>query len=213
MTDLIPIHGLAVSPPVLLVHPSRPYKTLAHLIEFAKKNPGAVNYGTSGVGTTAHLAAELLQQVASIKLTHVPYKGSGAALTDLMAGVLDLSVDFPATTLQSIEAGKVSAMVVFSDARIGVLGHVPTTREAGYAGTQLGSWSGVFVPKGTPGDVLDKLEDAFHRALRNQGVMKYYSDAGQTIYGDMTAPAFREFVGQEARRIEVLVEKSGAKAF
>lgn len=213
LTDLRPVHGLAETPAILLVNPAKPYKTLQEFVAFAKANPGAINYASAGTGTTAHLAGELFQQVAGIKLTHVPYKGTGPALVDLLAGVVDAMFDYPVTTLPHIRDGKIRAIASLTRERIAVLPDVPTAQELGLKDATIASWSGVFVPKGTPDAVVARLSAAFGKALRSQELAKHFAESGQSILSDQDTEAFPGFVALEAARTKALVERSGASAF
>lgn len=211
--DLIPVHGMAESPVVLVANPDRPYKTVAELIDFAKKNPGKINFASAGAGTTTHLSAEQFQLVTGIKMTHVPYKGSAPALTDVIAGVADVMFDYPVTTMPQIAANKLRPLAALTEKRLSVMPDVSTIVELGYPKAVLGSWSGIFVAKGTPRDVTDKLGAAFEDALRSPDVVKYFNDNGQVLLTDMTAEKFVPFIASEMGKWKELIEKSGAKAY
>lgn len=213
LAELQPVHGLAETPVILLVNPGRPYKTLQEFLDFAKENPGAINYASAGTGTTAHLAGELFQQVAGIKLTHVPYKGTGPALVDLLAGVVDVMFDYPVTTLPHIRDRKIHVLAALTRERVGVLPDVPTARELGLTDAVIGSWSGVFVPKDTPAPVVAKLDAAFDRALRSTDILRHFSESGQVVLTEQNSQNFGKFVGAEAAKIKGLVERAGASAF
>jgi tripartite-type tricarboxylate transporter receptor subunit TctC len=211
--DLIAVHGMGESPVVVVANPSRPYKTIGELIDFAKKNPGKINFASACAGTTTHLSAELFQQVTGVKLTHVPYKGSAPALTDLIAGVNDIMFDYPVTVMPQESAGKLKSLATLTPQRLTVMPNTPTIGEAGYKAAEIGSWSGIFVPKGTPTIVVSKLEKAFGEALRDPAVAKYYADNGQVLLTGMTKEKFDAFIDDEMPRWRKLVEMSGAKSF
>lgn len=211
--DLVAVHGMGESPVVIVVNPARPYKTVQELIEYAKKNPEKVNYASAGAGTTTHLSAELFQQVTGVKLTHIPYKGSAPALTDLIAGVADVMFDYPVTIMPHEAAGKLRSLVTLTPQRLAVMPNTPTIAEAGYKAAEIGSWSGIFVAKDTPPDIVAKLGAAFGAALKDPGVVKYYTDNGQVLLSDMTKDKFDRFIDNELGKWKKLVETSGAKAF
>ncbi len=211
--DLIPVHGMAESPVVLVVNPDRPYKTIAELIDYAKKNPGKINFASAGAGTTTHLSAEQFQLVTGVKMTHVPYKGSAPALTDVIAGVADVMFDYPVTTMPQISAGKLRPLAALTEKRLSIMPEVPTIVELGHPKAVLGSWSGIFVAKDTPQDITSKLGAAFEDALRSPDVIKYFSDNGQVLLMDMTAEKFTPFIASEMGKWKELIEKSGAKAY
>ncbi|ETR75427.1 MFS transporter [Afipia sp. P52-10] len=211
--DLVAVHGMAESPVVIIVNPQRPYKTVAELIEYAKKNPEKVNYASAGAGTTTHLSAELFQQVTGIKLTHIPYKGSIPAMTDVIAGVADVMFDYPVTVMPQESAGKVRAIATLAPQRLAVMPNVPTIAELGYPDAQLGSWSGIFVAKDTPAEIVAKLGSEFEQALKDPAVVKYFADNGQVILTDMTADKFNPFIDKEMVKWKKLIDASGAKAF
>jgi tripartite-type tricarboxylate transporter receptor subunit TctC len=211
--DLIAVHGMNASPVVIVVNPERPYKTVAELIAYAKKNPEKINFASAGAGTTTHLSAELFQQVTGIKLTHIPYKGSIPAMTDVIAGVADLMFDYPVTIMPQETAGKVKAIATLAPQRLDVMPNVPTIAELGYPEAELGSWSGIFVAKDTPADVTAKLGAEFGQALKDPAVVKYFADNGQVILTDMTPEKFNPFIDKEMVKWKKLIEASGAKAF
>lgn len=211
--DLIAVHGMGESPVVVVANPTRPYKTIGELIEYAKKNPGKINFASAGAGTTTHLSAELFQQVTGTKLTHVPYKGSAPALTDLIAGVNDIMFDYPVTVMPQEAAGKLKSLATLTPQRLTVMPNTPTIGEAGYKAAEIGSWSGIFVAKGTPKIIVSKLENAFGEALKDPAVVKYYAENGQVLLTGMTKDKFDAFIDGEMPKWKRLVEMSGAKSF
>ena len=211
--DLVPVHGMAESPVVLVANPDRPYKTLPELVDFAKKNPGKINFASAGAGTTTHLSAEQFQLVTGIKMTHVPYKGSAPALTDVIAGVADIMFDYPVTIMPQASANKLRPLAALTEKRLAVMPDVPTVGELGYPKAVLGSWSGIFVAKDTPRDITAKLGASFEDALRAPEVIKYFNDNGQVLLTDMTSEKFVPFIASEMGKWKELIEKSGAKAY
>jgi tripartite-type tricarboxylate transporter receptor subunit TctC len=211
--DLIPVHAMGESPVVIAVNPKAPFKTVAELVAYAKKNPEKVTFASAGAGTTSHLSGELFQFVTGTKLTHIPYKGSIPAMTDVISGVVDMTFDYPVTTMPQLEAGKVRVLAVLTPERLKVMPDVPTIAEAGYPKGQLGSWSGIFLPAGTSPDITAKLSAAFGEALKDPEIVKYYADNGQVLLPDMSADKFAPFIAGEMPKWKDLVEKSGAKTF
>ncbi|MDQ8726223.1 tripartite tricarboxylate transporter substrate binding protein [Bradyrhizobium sp. LHD-71] len=211
--DLVAVHGMAVSPPVLVANPEKPYKTVAEFIAYAKKNPEKVNFASAGAGTTTHLAGELFQQVTGTKLTHVPYKGSAPALTDVIAGVADVIFDYPVTIIPLAAADKLRPLATLTPQRLDVLPNVPTIAESGYPDGEISSWSGIFVAKDTPPDVVAKLGAEFGKALEDPAVAKYFADNGQVRLVGWTKDKFDPFIDKEMVKWKKLIEASGAKAF
>lgn len=177
--DLAPVAVMGSLPFVLLVSNKLPVKNTADLLKLAKEKPGQINFGSAGIGTTAHLAGELFKSSAGIDIVHVPYKGNGPALADIMGGHLDMMFDFLPSALQLVKAGKVRALGVTSTSRSQTMPDVPTIAESGVPGYEVLSYFGVFAPGGTPKPVIAKLnaeinsvsQSAEHRArLQAEGV-------------------------------------------
>ena len=156
VTDFTPIALLADVPLLIAAHPSLPARNVAQLIAYLKANPGKVSFSTGGTGSMGHLAAEMVQHAAGVKMVHVPYKGSAGALSDLLAGTVSLSFDLVPTYLQQISVGKVRALAVLSPQRIASLPTVPTLVESGIKATATG-WYGLVGPKGLPPAIVAKL--------------------------------------------------------
>jgi tripartite-type tricarboxylate transporter receptor subunit TctC len=211
--DLVAVHGMGVSPPVLTANPEKPYKTVAELVEYAKKNPEKINMASAGAGTTTHLAGELFQQVTGVKFTHVPYKGSAPALTDVIAGVADIIFDYPVTVMAQEAAGKLRPIVSMTPQRLEVMPKVPSIVEAGYPAAEISSWSGIFVAKDTPPEIVAKLGAEFGKALEDPAVAKYFNENGQVRLTGWTKDKFDPFIDKEMVKWKKLIETSGAKAF
>jgi tripartite-type tricarboxylate transporter receptor subunit TctC len=163
--DLAPVARLTNIPNILLVHPSVPAKTLRQFISLARARPGKLNFGSGGVGTTNHLANELLKHLEKIDMVHVPYKGVTQAMVAMMGGEVDEVVMPVATALMHIRAGKVRPLAVLTEQRIAALPDVPTGIEAGVAGFTMPLWYGMFVPAGTPPDIVSRLSRELVKAL------------------------------------------------
>ena len=183
------MHGMGVSPPVLVANPEKPFKTVAELVDYAKKNPEKVNMASAGAGTTTHLAGELFQQVTGVKFTHVPYKGSTPALTDVIAGVADIIFDYPVTIMPQEAAGKLRPMATMTPQRLEVMPKVPSIAEAGYPDAEISSWSGIFVAKDTPPDIVAKTGRGVRQGARRSG-------RGEVLCRERPGPAQRLDEGQ-----------------
>lgn len=163
--DFAPISAVSTIPLVLTVTPELPAKSVAELIAYAKKNPGEIEFASSGNGSITHLSGEMFAHMAGIKLVHVPYRGSAPAITDLLGGRIKMMIDHTPTVLTHIRAGKLTALGVADPKRLEDLPDVPTIAEAGVPGYEVRSWVGILAPKGTPADVVDALNKAIVEAL------------------------------------------------
>jgi tripartite-type tricarboxylate transporter receptor subunit TctC len=179
--DFAPVGMLVVSPHVLAVHPSVPAKTLREFVEYARANPGKVNYATSGNGSVPHVGVELFKQQNRIELTHVPYRGAGPAMQDVIAGNVEMTVATPPTVMQFVQSGQVRALAVAASHRLPQMPDVPTAAEAGFPGFELEAWVALFAPAGTPAPAIAKLTDAVRIALESPQVRKAADAAGVEI--------------------------------
>ncbi len=179
--DLAPITLVADAPLVYVTRASSPHKTMTELMAAAKKNPGSINFASGGNGTVSHLAAELLQRTAGVKFTHIPYKGVGTALTDVVSGNVDLYLGSLPTLLGHIRQGKLRALAVTSDKRLPELAAVPTVAESGFKGASSSTWFGFLAPKGTPPEVVARLNAEFGKALKQPALVKKMSDEGANV--------------------------------
>ena len=170
--DLVPVARLTSIPNILLVHPSVPAKTLRQFIELARAQPGKLNFGSGGAGTTNHLANELLKHLAKINLVHVPYKGVTQAMVSMMSGEVDEVVMPVSTALTHIRSGKVRPLAVLTDERIAVLPDVPTGKEAGVDGFTMPLWYGMFAPAGTPPEIVSRLSRELIAGLESADLRK-----------------------------------------
>jgi tripartite-type tricarboxylate transporter receptor subunit TctC len=208
-TDLVAIHGLNGSPSVIVVNAERPYKTLEELVAFAKENPGSVKFASGGNGTASHLAGELFQQIAGVKFTHIPYKGSAPAMNDTVSGTVDLIFDYPVSTKPLVDGGQVRALAIMAPERVQVMPDVPAVGELGYGDAVLDSWSGLFAPKGTPQEIIAKLSASVSKALKDPAILKTFDDAGRTTMSDLDATTFPAFVHEEIVKWSGLAKKAG----
>jgi tripartite-type tricarboxylate transporter receptor subunit TctC len=162
-----PIALVAETPQVLVAHPTAPFASVAELVAYAKQNPGKLNYSTGGAGTLPHLTAELFKQLSGTEIVHVPYKGGGPALTDVVAGQIQLTFDTVGTSLQFIRDGRLKALAVSNPTRLAELPDVPTMPELGYPAINTGAWVAVLAPLGTAPAIIERLNQATNDALKS----------------------------------------------
>ncbi|WP_326538582.1 Bug family tripartite tricarboxylate transporter substrate binding protein [Pseudorhodoferax sp.] len=209
-TDLAPVGLVAQAPLVLVVAANSPYKTLADVIAAAKAKPETLNYASSGNGTVAHLAAELLQKQAGVKFTHVPYKGAAQGSTDLIGGQIQMYMSSVPTLIGYIKNGKMRAIAVTSQQRTADLPNVPTVAESGYKGFEAVTWFGVAGPDGLPKDMVAKLNTAFNQAIGDAEVKKKLAAQGADVRGS-TPEQFGALIRSDIVRWGKVVQESGAK--
>jgi tripartite-type tricarboxylate transporter receptor subunit TctC len=211
LRSFLPIQGLFETPSVLVVHPSRPYRTVQELIAYAKANPGKVNFGTSGVGTGTHLATVLFQTITGIEMTHVPYPGSGPALTDLIAGTTDIMFDYAVATRDHIEDNRLRPLVVTARERIPVLPQVPTVVEVGIPDAVSAAWSGILLPAGAPPAVVERLAAACLATIQDPEIRANAESNGSRAMAELTRDHFARFIEAEIPRWADIVRRSGAQ--
>ncbi|RYE70861.1 MAG: tripartite tricarboxylate transporter substrate binding protein [Oxalobacteraceae bacterium] len=163
--DFAPVALVTIATNVITVHPSVPVNSLKELVDYLKKNPGKINYASQGNGSLSHLGTELFKQQTGTSITHVPYKGSGQAIQDVLAGQVQMFITTPPSVIQHIQSGKLKALAVAGKSRHPSLPNVPTTAEAGVPGFELEAWVGLFAPTGTPQPVINKLTQDIKLAL------------------------------------------------
>lgn len=208
--DLIPVTIIAQTPLVLVVSEKSPYKTMQELVAFAKKNPGKLNYGSGGVGSSTHLGGELFKDAAKIDATHVPFKGAGEAMLNVVSGSVDFLVTAAPTAIPQVNGGKIRALAVTSPARIATLANVPTTAEAGLKDFNATNWFGIAAPKGTPQPVIDKLHAEVKKALASPDLAKRFADQGAEP-GGISPVEFQTFVKAETERWGKIIRAAGVK--
>jgi len=207
LKDFAPIALITADPTVLVVRSDSPYKTLKDFVEAAKANPGKINYSSSGVYGTLHVAMEIFANAAGIKLFHVPYQGGGPAVTALLGGQVQALASGPAAAIGQIKAGKMRALASWSTERLALLPDIPTFKELGYD-AEFYIWSGVFVPASTPSSITNKLRDAVKQAA-NSAEFKSAMEKVQTPVSYLDAPAFQKYWDKDAARLEVALDKIG----
>ena len=210
LADLVPVTMVNSAPLMLVVHPSVPAKSVAEFLAYAKANPGKLNYGSGGVGTTPFLATELLKSMTGIDAVHVPYKGGAPALADLVAGQLAFMIENVPGTLPLVKDGKLRALAITSRKRSPLVPDLPTMEEAGVAGYEMVGWNGVFLPKGTPGEIGDKLHAALTAVLRSKPVQEQMAALGAEPIGNRQA-TFAAFVKSESARWGAIIREKGIK--
>lgn len=211
LEDLVPVIELVDIANVLVIRSEYEHKSVAELIAHAKANPGKLNYGSSGIGTSVHLAGEVFSQDAGVKLTHVPYRGGAPAMNGLLGGEVDLIFSTVPTAIGYIKEGRLKALAVTGDRELEALPGIPPMREAGVPNYRLPSWYGIFVPKGTAAEIVQKLSDAFAAALRDPEVRKRLVSLGLVPSG-AGPEKFREQVRKDWSYWKEVLEKAGIKA-
>jgi tripartite-type tricarboxylate transporter receptor subunit TctC len=211
LRDFTPITLAVQVPHVLVVSASSPVNSMKELVDLAKANPGKLNFSSSGIGATQHLAGELFNFVAGVKVVHIPYKGSAAAMGDLIAGAVSMSFDTTASSIGQIRGGKLKALAVTSPRRAAALSNVPTTAEAGFPGVEMVSWYGLFGPPNLPKGLTDKWHQDVVRALALPDVQERVAGlAGET--GGNRPEEFAAYVREQHARMGKLVKDADLKA-
>lgn len=206
--DFDPVVFISTSPNVFVANPKFPANTMAELVEYAKKNPGKVNYATAGIGTTTHMSAELLQSVSGINIVHVPYRGGGPAMNDLLGGQIELMVDGLPSAMPHIKAGSIKALGVTTSARAASAPEIPTVAET-VPGYEAVAWFGLVVPKGTPKEAIEKLNAVANRALQLDIVKARYAELGADPVGGSPQDLQRQITSELKKWAEV-VKATGA---
>ncbi len=205
-----PVALIAQVPIVLMVHPSVEAKSVKDLIALAKAKPGTINFGSSGNGSTNHLAGELLKSMANINIVHVPYKGAAPAMNDLVAGHIPVMFDNMPAVLPQVAGKKVNAIAVAGAKRATAMPDVPTVAESGLSGFDASAWFGLVAPAKTPPAVLKKLEGEIAAVLKMPDVQKRFTELGAEP-GDVSGAAFGKFLADETTKWTKVIQVSGAK--
>ncbi|MEA3155926.1 MAG: hypothetical protein QOK44_3515 [Betaproteobacteria bacterium] len=208
--DLAPVTCLASGPLVLVVHPSLPVRSTREFVAFAKSRPGQLNVGNSGTGSLPHLTAELLGSMSGIKLVHIPYKGPGAALIDVLSGQVPVYFMNVIGALPLVKANKLRALGVSSSVRSPIAPELPTIAEAGLDGFDMTNWYGVLVPSGTPRDVVAKLQQEVARAMNLDDTKDLMARSGMRVIAS-TPQQFAEFLSREMVKYERVIKLARIK--
>ena len=207
--DFAPLTRVANVPNLLVANPAQPYKSVKDLIAYAKANPGKVNFGSSGNGSSIHLSGELFKSLAKVDMQHAPYKGSAPAVTDLLGNQIGIMFDNMPSAIQHVRSGKLVPLAVTTAKRSPELPNVPTIAEAGVPGYEATSWFGMFAPAGTPAPVLAKLNAAIVKVLAQPDVKKKINEQGAEVYSE-TPEQFAAFIQAESVKWGKVVKESGA---
>lgn len=208
--DFEPVTVIAYVPNVVSVHPKHDFKTLADLIAYAKANPGKLNFGSAGNGTSHHLVGELFKNLTGTSLTHVPYRGAGPLMQDLLAGNVDLAFDGMGTSGPQITAGKLKALAVTSESRSPVIPNVPTMIESGFPTVKVTTWYGVWAIKGTPKEIVDRMHAELVKAMAMPDVKDIWAKQGATAGGQSPAE-FARFIRGEIETWGKVVKQANLK--
>ncbi|MBV7482380.1 tripartite tricarboxylate transporter substrate binding protein [Bordetella sp. BOR01] len=208
--DFQAVAHVMLAPQVVVVNADLPIHSLKELVEYDRKHPGKLNYASSGIGSMQHVGAELLNQMAGTKFIHIPYKGTGVALTDLLSGAVDFTITTPPPLLGYLQQGKLRALAVTSQERLPSLPDVPTVAQAGMPDLQASSWLAVYAPAGTPPDVVDKLSKAIGEVVATSEFKTKADTLGaQAVY--MDSQALSAYTLSEYDRWGAIVKSAGIR--
>ena len=209
--DFAPVALVAQVPNILVVNPAVPAKTVSELIALARAKPGTLNFGSGSTGSTGHLAGELFNTMAGVKMVHIPYKGAAPATADLLGGQVQLMFDNLASALPNVKAGKLRALAVTTLARSAAIPGLPTIAESGLAGFDLTTWFGLLVPAGTPPEIVARLNAEIVRALEAKDMRERLEKMGAEPLSNNTPEHFAAFIRSEAAKYARVVKDSGAR--
>lgn len=209
--DFVPVALVSHVPQVIVVNPSKvPAGTLKELVAYLKAHPGKLNFGSAGNGTSHHLAGELFKLQTGTFITHIPYRGAGPALQDLIAGQVDMMFDGLGSSASHIRQGRIRALAVAADRRAPGFANVPTSVEAGVPTYQVATWYGLWAPKGTPKEVLERMTAEMGKAFATPEIQEAWTALGSEI-PTLTGAAFGDFIDRETKRWAEVAKASGAK--
>jgi tripartite-type tricarboxylate transporter receptor subunit TctC len=209
--DFAPLTRVAMVPNILVANPKQPFKTVKEMIAWAKANPGKLNYGSSGSGSSVHLSGELFKTMAKVDLMHVPYKGSAPAMNDLLANQVGIMFDNLPSAMPHVKAGKLRPLAVTSAQRYPELPDVPTIAEAGVPGYEATSWFGLFTNKAVPAPIVQQLNAAIVKVLAKPEVVAQMKEQGAIAHPE-TPAQFEAFIKAETAKWGKVVRDSGATA-
>jgi len=204
-SDFAPISLVAEIRNILVVHPSVPARNVKELIALARKNPGGLNYGSGGVGTTTHLTPELIMSITKTRMTHVPYKGSGLALIALVGGHIDVLIMAAPAAAEQVKAGKARGLLILSNERFAPLPDIPSAKEEGVENYVVRLWYGILAPAATPANLVGRLNSEIVKALNSSALKKRFTDSGvETLTS--TPDEFAKFIAAETPRYAKIVK-------
>ncbi|GAA0527644.1 tripartite tricarboxylate transporter substrate binding protein [Pigmentiphaga sp. GD03639] len=205
------IGRLQDGPLVLVVNPSLQVKNLQGLIDYARANPDKLSYASAGIGAISHLAGELFKSEAKVEIVHVPYKGGGAAMPDLLGGQVQLMLETIPNTLASVRAGKLRALAISSDKRSAALPDVPTFKESGLKGLDVTTWTGLFGPANLPADIASRLNAEIAKVAADRDYIARIEQTGSEVAKPMSREQFAAFVGSEVARWRNVAQAAGVQ--
>lgn len=208
--DLVPVTTLAVTPVVLVVAANSPFKTAQELFEHARKNPGKLNFGSGGNGSSTHLSAEVLKKEAKLSITHIPYKGAGDAMVGLLGNQIDLLITAAPTAVPQVQGGKARALAVTGDKPLPSLPNVPTFKQVGLPGYTVMNWFGLAAPKGTPKEIVDKLQGEVKKAMASPKVAERLDAMGASP-GGIPSAEFAALVQKETKLWTDIAKSAGVR--
>jgi tripartite-type tricarboxylate transporter receptor subunit TctC len=210
LRDFAPVTQIGALPLILIVHPSLPAKSVKDLVAMGKAKPGALSYASSGVGSATHMTSELFRMMAGVDIVHIPYKGSGQAMVDLISGQVGLAFDQITSSLPHVESGKLRALAVTSAKRFASVPQLPTVAEAGVRGYESVSWNGIAAPAGTPREVISRVQEQVARALQSADIKERFFKDGIEGVGS-TPEQFERHIRSERAKWEKVVDSAGIK--
>ena len=210
MRDFVGVAPINFSDLVLVVNPSVPVKTLAELIQLAKSKPGKLNFASSGTGTPYHMAGELFNSMAGVNITHIPYKGSSGARTDIIGGQVDMMFDAITTMNEFVKENKVKAIATTGKNRSAIMTSTPTVGEAGVPKFEATIWLGIMAPKGTPSEIVTQLNNAIRKVIACQDVKDLWAKQG-ALPLSMTVPEFNQYLEADISKWAAIVKSAGIK--
>ena len=208
--DLIPVTTLSVTPVVLVVAANSPFKTAQELVDYARKNPGKLNFGSGGTGSSTHLSAEVFKKEGKLFITHIPYKGAGDAMIGLLGNQVDLLITAAPTAVPQVQGGKVRALAITGDKQLPALPGVPTFKEVGLPGYKVSNWFGLAAPKGTPKDIVERMQAEVAKAMGDAKLLEKFNAMGARP-GGLPSAEFGSFLKSEIQMWSEVSKSAGVK--
>jgi tripartite-type tricarboxylate transporter receptor subunit TctC len=208
LKSFVPVHGFGDSSLLMVVNASAPYRTIEEFTEYAKKNPGKLNFGSSGTGTATHLLGEMFQMATGTSMLHVPYKLPANLYADLLSGTVDVIFDYTVVMRPHIDAGKLRALAISRADRLKTFPDVPTFKERG-VDIELTAWASIAMPAGTPPEIVNKMSAAMAETMRDPTVVKYFEENDFGNLGHLGPEKLQEFYISESEKFKKVVEKAG----